>query len=86
MDARSIIAFLRKGEQPPKGAMAWMARSLADGTVSDAQAGAFAMAVCLQHLDAALRLSSGGLIDRAWGIACPSCWPRRLPPAVPTRP
>ena len=55
MDARSIIAFLRKGEQPPKGAMAWMARSLADGTVSDAQAGAFAMAVSLQHLDAAAR-------------------------------
>ncbi|WP_158968732.1 thymidine phosphorylase [Chachezhania sediminis] len=55
MDARTIIAGLRKGETPHRGAMSWMAKSLADGTVSDAQAGAFAMAVCLQGLNAEFR-------------------------------
>lgn len=50
MDARSIIAQLRRGETPEPEAIAWFAQGLADGNVSDAQAGAFAMAVCLRGL------------------------------------
>lgn len=51
MDARAIIATLRRGEQPSAGDLSWFAAGLANGEVSDAQAGAFAMAVCLQGLD-----------------------------------
>lgn len=51
MDARSIIATLRKGDTPDDASLAWFAQGLADGTVSDAQAGAFAMAVCLRGLN-----------------------------------
>ncbi len=50
MDARSIIAQLRQKETPDAAALNWFARGLADGAVSDAQAGAFAMAVCLNGL------------------------------------
>lgn len=48
--ARDIIAVLRAGDTPPRDALAWFAQGLADGAVSDAQAGAFAMAVCLNGL------------------------------------
>ena len=51
MDARAIIATLRKGATPDATALTWFAKGLADGTVSDAQAGAFAMGVCLNGLD-----------------------------------
>lgn len=51
MDARAIIATLRKGGTPDADSLAWFAQGLADGTVSDAQAGAFAMGVCLNGLD-----------------------------------
>jgi len=50
MDARSIIAKLRRGQVPTGEELSWFARGLADGGVSDAQAGAFAMAVCLSGL------------------------------------
>ncbi len=50
MDARAIIAILRKGGTPDAAALAWFAQGLADGSVSDAQAGAFAMGVCLNGL------------------------------------
>ena len=50
MDARAIIAALRRGERVEPDALMWFARGLADYSVSDAQAGAFAMAVCLQGL------------------------------------
>ena len=50
MDARSIIAQLRRRESPSAADLAWFAQGLADGTVSDAQAGAFAMAVCMGDL------------------------------------
>ncbi|WP_170358375.1 thymidine phosphorylase [Ruegeria arenilitoris] len=50
MDARSIIAKLRRREVPDAGELAWFAQGLADGGVSDAQAGAFAMAVCMGGL------------------------------------
>ncbi|TNF60911.1 MAG: thymidine phosphorylase, partial [Rhodobacteraceae bacterium] len=55
MDARAIIAGLRRGETPSADALAWFAQGLADGRVSDAQAGAFAMAVCLRGLGEAGR-------------------------------
>ncbi|WP_027259332.1 thymidine phosphorylase [Leisingera aquimarina] len=50
MDARAINATLRRGETPGEDALHWFAEGLANGGVSDAQAGAFAMAVCLQGL------------------------------------
>lgn len=50
MDARTIIAKLRADEDPTQAELTWFARGLASGAVSDAQAGAFAMAVCLKGL------------------------------------
>lgn len=50
MDARSIIAKLRQRQTPTRAELSWFAQGLADQTVSDAQAGAFAMAVCLSGL------------------------------------
>lgn len=50
MDARAIIAALRRGDTPNEDQLRWFAQGLADNTVSDAQAGAFAMAVCLRGL------------------------------------
>ena len=55
MDARAIIAALRQGKTPNDAEMRWFAEGLANGQVSDAQAGAFAMAVCLQGLDVEAR-------------------------------
>ncbi len=52
MDARSIIAKLRRQEVPTGEELNWFAQGLADGGVSDAQAGAFAMAVCMGSLGA----------------------------------
>jgi len=49
MDARGIIETVRDGHPTPDG-MAWFAVGLADGTVTDAQAGAFAMAALLNGL------------------------------------
>jgi thymidine phosphorylase len=57
MDARAIIARLRKGEVPSGEQLRWFAAGLADGTVSDAQAGAFAMGVCLRGLGQAGRVA-----------------------------
>jgi thymidine phosphorylase len=50
IDARSIIAKLRDGGQPGQSELAWFAAGLASGEVTDAQAGAFAMAVLLNGL------------------------------------
>ncbi len=50
MEAREIIAGLRRGALPDAEALRGFAAGLADGSVSDAQAGAFAMAVCLRGL------------------------------------
>ncbi len=52
MDARSIIAKLRQHAVPTGDELRWFAQGLADGAVSDAQAGAFAMAVCMGGLGA----------------------------------
>ncbi|MDO8882053.1 MAG: thymidine phosphorylase [Pseudotabrizicola sp.] len=48
MDARGIIAQVRDGETPSAEALVWFAQGLASGAVTDAQAGAFAMAVLLR--------------------------------------
>lgn len=50
MDARAVNAALRKGQALSSEQLSWFAHGLADGAVSDAQAGAFAMAVCLRGL------------------------------------
>ena len=56
-DARSIIAKLRDGSKLSEDELRWFSAGLANGAVSDAQAGAFAMAVCLNGLDADGRVS-----------------------------
>ena len=50
MDARGIIAAVRAGRSLRADEMVWFAKGLANGDVSDAQGGAFAMAVCLRGL------------------------------------
>lgn len=45
-DARSILTKLRQGERLTEAEIFWFAEGLATGDVTDAQAGAFAMAVC----------------------------------------
>ncbi|WP_023849966.1 thymidine phosphorylase [Ponticoccus alexandrii] len=76
MDARSVIASLRRGEEPSAEAFGWFARGLADHSVSAAQAGAFAMGVCLRGLSeegrVALTLAmrdSGEVLD--WDLDAP---------------
>ncbi|TFL17776.1 thymidine phosphorylase [Jannaschia formosa] len=46
MSVRATLSRLRRGEAPGAEALAAFAEGLAEGTVSDAQAGAFAMGVC----------------------------------------
>ncbi len=55
-DARSVIASVRDGRATPEG-VAWFARALASGAATDAQAGAFAMAVLLKGLSEACRVA-----------------------------
>lgn len=50
MDARAIICKVRDREVPTRDELHWFAAGLANGGVSDAQAGAFAMAVLLNGL------------------------------------
>ncbi|MEN8895201.1 MAG: thymidine phosphorylase [Yoonia sp.] len=50
MDARAIIAKIRAKDTPTKAELSWFTNGLSTGGVSDAQAGAFAMAVCLNGL------------------------------------
>lgn len=50
-DLRAILSRLRHGTAPDGDALALLARGLADGTVSDAQAGALAMGLCHVGLD-----------------------------------
>lgn len=56
MDTRAIIAAIRRKQTPSADALKWFAAGLANGQVSDAQAGAFAMAVCLNGLSDAGRV------------------------------
>lgn len=76
MDARGIIGELRRGEEPAPRELAWFAHGLADGSVSAAQAGAFAMGVCLRGLSEAGRVAltlamrdSGHVLD--WDMDAP---------------
>ncbi|KUP91323.1 thymidine phosphorylase [Tritonibacter horizontis] len=55
MDARAVIAKLRRHQVPTAAELHWFAQGLAGGEVSDAQAGAFAMTVCLNGLPAEAR-------------------------------
>ena len=57
MDARAIIAKVRGNVTPTGAELAWFAKGLADRQVSDAQAGAFAMAVLLNGLGTEGRVS-----------------------------
>lgn len=50
MDTRSIISKVRAHIAPTNAELHWFANGLSSGVVSDAQAGAFAMAVCLNGL------------------------------------
>lgn len=50
MDARSILAKLRRGVALERDDIVWFANGLASGAVDDAQAGAFAMGVCRNPL------------------------------------
>jgi thymidine phosphorylase len=50
MDARSLILKLRDRQELTPFELSWFAAGLADGTVSDAQAGAFAMAAVLNGM------------------------------------
>lgn len=57
MDARTIIAAVRDGRGLGEDDARWFAAGLADGTVGDAQAGAFAMAVLLRGIGEAGRVA-----------------------------
>ena len=57
MDVRSIIAKVRDGGEPTQAELSWFSAGLASGAVTDAQAGAFAMAVCLQGLSEEARVA-----------------------------
>ncbi len=76
MDARQIIDALRRGDTPSAADLQWFAQGLVSGAVSDAQAGAFAMAVCLRGLGDAGRVAltramrdSGRVME--WSLAGP---------------
>ncbi len=76
MDARAIIATIRDGGVPPAEALIWFAAGLASGAVTDAQAGAFAMAVLLKGLGEAGRVAlAKGMRDSgqvlAWDLPGP---------------
>ncbi len=51
ISARSVLSALRHDKPLRPDDLQWMAAGLADGTVSDAQAGAFAMGICTRGLD-----------------------------------
>jgi thymidine phosphorylase len=76
MDARGIIVSVRDRKGLPAEAAAWFANGLASGEVTDAQAGAFAMAVLLNHLSGEERVAwtlamrdSGGVLG--WDLPGP---------------
>jgi len=76
MDARSIIELVKTKQSPTRDEFFWFAKGLANGAVSDAQAGAFAMAVRLcgltdqARIDLALAMRDSG--DRLhWDLPGP---------------
>ena len=50
LDARSVLSRLRHGLPLSEDHLVWVAGALADGSLSDAQAGAFAMGICARGL------------------------------------
>jgi thymidine phosphorylase len=75
-DARSIIARIRDGDTPAPEDLRWFAAGLASGAVTDAQAGAFAMAVLLKGLGEEGRVAlTTGMRDSgkvlAWDLSGP---------------
>ncbi len=77
MDARLIIEKVRDGVEPTQAELNWFARGLADGGVTDAQAGAFAMAALLKGMsdDARVALTlamrdSGDVLQ--WNLGKPA--------------
>ena len=76
MDARAIIEKVRDNGEPTQAELNWFAKGLANGAVTDAQAGAFAMAVCLKGLSEEARVAltlamrdSGDVLS--WGDGAP---------------
>ena len=76
MDARSVIAAVRDGQGLGEPEARWFADGLASGAVSDAQAGAFAMAVLLKGIGSDGRVAltramrdSGRVLD--WSLPGP---------------
>jgi len=76
MDARAIIAKLRDKRQLTETEIGWFANGLANGDVTDAQAGAFAMAVLLNGFTTGERVAltlamrdSGEVLD--WHLPGP---------------
>ena len=57
MEARAIIARVRAGHALDPAAARWFGEALSGSAITDAQAGAFAMAVCLQGLNDAARVA-----------------------------
>ncbi|MFV0360594.1 thymidine phosphorylase [Tropicimonas sp.] len=57
MEARHILATLRKGEAPGPEELAWFGGAIATGAVSDAQVGAFAMGICRTPLPEEARVA-----------------------------
>ena len=77
-DARKIIATIRDGGQPATEDLRWFAAGLASGLVTDAQAGAFAMAVLLKGLSEEGRVAlTRGMRDSGKVMA----WELHRPPA-----
>ncbi|HEV8151366.1 MAG TPA: thymidine phosphorylase [Solirubrobacteraceae bacterium] len=54
---QELLRRKRDGRELDPGEVAWLVRGIADGTVSDAQVGAFAMAVVLRGMTAAERVA-----------------------------
>lgn len=57
MDAREIIEKIRDGKDPTQAELNWFASGLAGNGITDAQAGAFAMAVLLKGLSDEARVA-----------------------------
>ncbi|WP_298973816.1 thymidine phosphorylase [uncultured Roseobacter sp.] len=55
--ARKLLAQLRHGIPLQGSNLAWLAQALSDGTISDAQAGAFAMGICVRGLSEEARVA-----------------------------
>ncbi len=76
MDARGIIEKIKLKQTVTPEEAKWFGQSLAGSTISDAQAGAFAMAVCLNGLDPQARVGlTQGMRDSgdvlAWDLPGP---------------